>query len=89
VEIRRTPDEVHLCVGDRGGGFEIEAARKRGFGLVGMTERVRLAGGVCTIESQPGVGSRIRAVLPIVVEETRRPTPTAPPTAAQRARVPR
>jgi PAS domain S-box-containing protein len=69
VEVRRTADEVHLCVGDRGGGFDVEAARKRGFGLVGMTERVKLAGGTCTIESEPGVGSRVRARLPVVVEE--------------------
>lgn len=73
VEIRRTPDEVRLSVCDRGAGFDVESARKRGFGLVGMTERVKLAGGVCTIESDPGVGSRVSAWLPIVEEEPRRP----------------
>lgn len=73
VEIRRTPDEVRLSVSDRGGGFDVESARKRGFGLVGMTERMKLADGVCTIESEPGVGSRISAWLPIVKQEPRRP----------------
>ncbi len=72
VEIRRAADEVRVSVSDRGGGFDVEAARKRGFGLVGMTERVKLAGGTCTIESAPGVGSRVTALLPITGEEPRR-----------------
>ncbi len=65
VEVCRTCDEVLVRVGDDGQGFDVEGARKRGFGLVGMTERVRLAGGRCTIESRPGAGARIEAQLPI------------------------
>lgn len=65
VEVCRTCDEVLVRVVDDGQGFDVEEARKRGFGLVGMTERVRLAGGSCTIESRPGAGARIEARLPI------------------------
>lgn len=65
VEVCRTGDEVLVRVSDDGQGFDVEDARKRGFGLVGMTERVRLAGGSCTIESRPGAGARIEARLPI------------------------
>jgi PAS domain S-box-containing protein len=65
VEVHRTSDEVQVRVSDAGEGFDVEEARKRGFGLVGMTERVRLAGGSCTIESRPGAGASIAARLPI------------------------
>lgn len=65
VEVCRTCDEVLVRVGDDGQGFDVGQARKRGFGLVGMTERVRLAGGSCTIESRPGAGASIAARLPI------------------------
>jgi signal transduction histidine kinase len=52
-------------VRDHGPGFDVEEARTRGFGLVGMTERVRLAGGTLWIESQPGAGAQVRALLPV------------------------
>ena len=35
------------------------------FGLLGMAERVRLLGGECRVESQPGSGTRISAKLPV------------------------
>lgn len=65
VTVRRTAGEVHVQVADRGRGFEVREGQKRGFGLVGMSERVRLAGGVCDIRSRPGEGTRIDARLPI------------------------
>ena len=52
---------------DFGCGFDVESARKRGFGLLGMTERVRLLGGHCTIESEKDVGTTITARLPLPV----------------------
>lgn len=81
VEIRRRPDDVRLCVSDRGVGFDVDTARKRGFGLVGMTERVRLAGGACTIESQPGMGATVSARLPISAEEPGWPASSSTPAA--------
>ena len=65
VEVQRMADDVHVRVRDRGPGFDVEAARARGFGLVGMTERVRLAGGTFWIESQPGSGTQVNARLPV------------------------
>ena len=41
------------------------AATARGFGLVGMEERVTLPGGKLEIESAPGRGTEVRAELPI------------------------
>jgi PAS domain S-box-containing protein len=65
VEVRRMADEVNVQVHDHGPGFDVEMARGRGFGLIGMTERVRLAGGTCWIESQPGGGTQVNARLPV------------------------
>jgi PAS domain S-box-containing protein len=65
VEVLRVADDVHVRVRDRGPGCDVEEARARGFGLVGMTERVRLAGGTFWIESQPGVGTQVNARLPV------------------------
>jgi PAS domain S-box-containing protein len=59
-------DEVELVVSDEGVGFDPEAAmRTSGFGLISMQERLRLVGGQCLIESQPGAGTRICARVPL------------------------
>lgn len=65
VSVRRVGDELHVQIQDDGVGFDVDDARLRGFGLVGMTERVRLAGGTIMIDSRPGGGSRVSARLPI------------------------
>ncbi|MGB8853519.1 MAG: PAS domain-containing protein [Pirellulales bacterium] len=65
VGMRRTDDTVELHVADQGRGFDPQAAGRQGFGLVGMNERVRLAGGECRIESAPGTGARIDVRLPL------------------------
>jgi signal transduction histidine kinase len=60
-----TPDEVRLEVRDRGAGFDVQAAKQnRGLGLVSMRERVHLVHGKFSIESRPGEGTKIIAVVP-------------------------
>jgi PAS domain S-box-containing protein len=69
VELSTTLNEVQLQVSDAGTGFDVEEARKnRGLGLVSMQERVHLVHGQFSIESKPGVGTRIRAVVPLGAE---------------------
>ena len=65
VEVRRVGDDVELVVRDRGSGFVVHDVRTTGFGIVGMTERVRLAGGTFWIESRPVAGTQVNALLPI------------------------
>jgi len=65
VSLVRAAERLELEVSDAGCGFDPAAARGRGFGLAGMTERVRLAGGDCQIDSSPGHGTRIRVTLPV------------------------
>lgn len=53
-----------ITVRDDGVGFEPASAR-RGFGLVGMRERVALVEGLLEVESRPGRGTMVRAELPM------------------------
>ena len=70
VELRRQEEEVQLVVRDDGVGFDVQAAFDRAthgesLGLLGMKERVSLAGGQIEIVSMPGRGSAVRVRLPV------------------------
>jgi PAS domain S-box-containing protein len=70
VEVTGSAGEVQLEVRDWGAGFDVEEAkRNRGLGLVSMQERVNLVGGGFSIESDPGAGTTIIAVVPLAVEK--------------------
>jgi signal transduction histidine kinase len=67
VLLERRPDLVSLIVEDDGDGFdaEIQASAAQGkLGLVGMRERVTLAGGKLEIESARGAGTTVFARVP-------------------------
>jgi signal transduction histidine kinase len=55
--------EISIEVSDEGSGFD-PAEATPGFGLVGMRERVELAGGKLEVDSRPGGGTRVSATLP-------------------------
>jgi PAS domain S-box-containing protein len=64
LTLRRRDEKVTLILQDDGVGFDVSAARQRAqggesIGLLGMEERVRLAGGNLVIVSTPGHGARI------------------------------
>jgi len=64
VSAKRGSGFVHVRVTDNGGGFDPDsAARKLGFGLTGMAERIRILGGQFAMESAPGRGTTIRIEL--------------------------
>jgi signal transduction histidine kinase len=66
VEVRGASDAIHLTVRDSGLGFDPEAAvNNRGLGLVSMHERVNLAKGTFSIESEPERGTTIHVRLPL------------------------
>lgn len=65
VSVRLVANELQVEIHDEGVGFDVDDARRRGFGLVGMTERVRLAGGTIEIDSRPGSGCRVSVRLPV------------------------
>jgi PAS domain S-box-containing protein len=64
LTLRRQYQEVTLIIQDDGVGFDVLSARQRAqggesIGLLGMEERVRLAGGSLVISSAPGEGTRL------------------------------
>jgi signal transduction histidine kinase len=63
VEVIESGEKLRLRVSDQGCGFD-PSARTDGFGLVGMRERVTLAGGTLELQSSPGAGTTIAAILP-------------------------
>ena len=65
VSVRLDGVAVEAVVADTGRGFDPHAGARTGFGLMGMGERVRLAGGEFTVDSAPGAGTRVTARLPV------------------------
>ena len=64
LTLYRQGQAVVLVIQDDGVGFDVGLARRRAqggqtLGLLGMEERVRLAGGVLEISSAPGHGTRL------------------------------
>jgi len=71
VELRGTPDEIHLRVRDLGKGFDLNAAMHgRGLGLTSMQERVRLLNGAVLIQSKPMGGTTVQVRVPVKPEPT-------------------
>jgi signal transduction histidine kinase len=60
----RTSKGLRLQVDDDGCGFQSQDVTD-GAGLLGMQERMEILGGSLKIHSQPGVGTRISAELPV------------------------
>jgi two-component system, NarL family, sensor kinase len=66
VSLARRDGALELSVQDDGCGFDPEAGPQLGsFGLVGMGERARLAGGLLEIVTAPGHGTRVTVRLPL------------------------
>jgi len=57
------PPVMSLTVTDDGVGF-VSTAEHRGFGLTGIRERVKVLGGNCRIDSNPGHGTRVSVDVP-------------------------
>lgn len=65
VRLERQPDHLQLVVTDDGKGFELDAERGGGFGLLAMRERIALVGGGFSLHSASGQGTRVSASLPL------------------------
>ena len=76
VTIERESQVVTITIQDNGRGFAPptpDAARNGGFGLVGLSQRVRILGGEETIRSAPGRGTTIRITLDVASAASARP----------------
>ncbi|GAA1017614.1 two-component sensor histidine kinase [Acrocarpospora pleiomorpha] len=61
VNVHCDPSRARLVVADDGRGF---APEREGFGLLGMRERVELAGGSVEVDTGPGTGTRLTVTIP-------------------------
>ena len=64
ISLTQDQEQIYLQVRDDGRGFD-SAQQHAGLGIFGMHERAELLGGTVTIQSQPGQGTMVRAVLPL------------------------
>src|SRR4051794_7011508 len=62
IDVAEREGKLTIVVADDGRGFD-PGARTGGFGLLGMRERVKLAGGAMECKTAPGEGTIIRATL--------------------------
>jgi signal transduction histidine kinase len=63
-------------IGDNGRSFKVDeillAKNPKRLGLVGMKERLEMIGGSMAIESAPGAGTTVRAVIPSYSEKAKK-----------------
>ncbi len=65
VQIDGTPEHYHLIIRDDGKGFDIHQKKESSLGLRRMNERISLANGRMTIDSQRGAGTSISLQIPM------------------------
>jgi signal transduction histidine kinase len=74
VTIRREEQAIAVTIEDDGKGFSVDAppavSGKKGFGLTGIAERVRMLGGQQTIRSTEGHGTVVSIMIPF--DQTKR-----------------
>jgi signal transduction histidine kinase len=68
LDVRAAPDRITVFVRDDGIGFDPDDDTD-GFGLAGIRGRVKLARGRMAVESTPGIGTAVRAELPLPTPE--------------------
>jgi signal transduction histidine kinase len=64
VAVQTEDHTLDLRVEDYGTGFDTARPPREGLGLISMTERARAAGGILSVESHPGGGTRVHLRLP-------------------------
>jgi len=70
IKLQCNARECLLSIEDDGTGFDVGKMTQvdpsgRGAGLFAMKERVRLVGGACRVESQPGQGTKVIVKVPL------------------------
>jgi PAS domain S-box-containing protein len=65
VMLARIGNRLELTISDNGRGFEPEAARACGLGLLSIEERAHLVNGRFKVTSRPGGGARLTISVPI------------------------
>ena len=76
IHLQYEAKKVHFYVRDNGVGFDLyqvqmERAERPSLGLAGMEERAALLGGSLSIQSRPGYGTEVEAVIPYRKKEVK------------------
>jgi signal transduction histidine kinase len=69
VHLGGGPKGLALKIVDDGVGFDVDAVRGRGLGLISMRERLESLGGTLKIQSWPGAGTHVEAAVPFRAAE--------------------
>jgi signal transduction histidine kinase len=70
IRLTGEPNRIAFSVDDSGIGFDPDRIEV-GVGLVSLADRVDVMGGNLTIDSYPGMGTRIHGVIPVAPSEVR------------------
>jgi len=70
IFLKLAGNDLDLRITDDGEGFDVSQVTRveksgRGAGLFGMKERIALLGGSCSVQSQPGQGTRVTGRIPL------------------------
>jgi PAS domain S-box-containing protein len=69
IAVQKVKGSIQLEVADDGKGFDLEhvlfSKMRNRLGVLGMRERVQMVGGRCSVESAPGKGTTVRALVPL------------------------
>ena len=86
LRVGATPGLLTLTYSDDGQGFDLAALEELpppgphgqpvGMGLINLRSRVAVLGGQLHYHSEPGVGTRVEAILPVTLLPAGTPTPT-------------
>jgi signal transduction histidine kinase len=69
IDLRGVPGGLALTIVDDGVGFDVEAVRGKGLGLISMGERLEALHGKLEVSSRPGAGTRIDVTVPLDVAQ--------------------
>jgi signal transduction histidine kinase len=64
VQLQGNDDAITLTVIDDGAGFDVVASTGKGLGLLSMHERAQSVGGMLTVVSHKGAGTRLQVSVP-------------------------
>jgi signal transduction histidine kinase len=74
IDIKRIEQAIQITVEDNGRGFAVErtSSSNRGFGLTGISERVKMIGGTHTIESTVGQGTTLTIKVNLLTDQDKK-----------------
>jgi signal transduction histidine kinase len=72
VVLRPNENGLHFAVADDGAGFD-PGATAHGAGLARISDRLSILGGTFSVESSPGLGTRLTAQIPLEGERAGAP----------------